>query len=90
MKITINKPKWIKSIDFWRLDFIHKKAFDAIILVKHNGKNVELGDGYECLHIFRFTKKGNIAINCTLDKFAFDTFNPERNYDKIMVLEYEN
>lgn len=90
MKIIRPKLKWIEPFDFWRLSFIHNKSFDAIILVQHNGCNPELGDGYETLHIFRFKKKGVISINAPVDKFKFEEFNPELNYEKIAIIEYFN
>lgn len=83
--MKINKLKWITPIQFWRYSFT-RKPFDAIILIQH--KNPPYENGYETLHIFRWTKKGEISINGSMADFAFKEFNPERDYKKLALLEY--
>lgn len=78
---------WLKPSDFWRLPFVDKK-FNAIICVQY--KNPPYAEGYECLNIFKWKSgPGAISIDTTLDKMKFDEFNPEKDYLKLAVLEYQ-
>lgn len=83
--------QWQKPSDFWRERiFYSKKAFDAIILVRKEERDLAQKKTifYDTLHILRMTYNGSICTNAVLDKFELKEFDIEE-YTGWALIDYK-
>lgn len=80
--------KWKLSFEFWREEFLKRKRFNAILLVQYSKGIPTIGGSYDLISIFKWKEMKRIAIDSCMADFAFKEFDPENNYSRYAVVDF--